>query len=59
VRALLHAAARGGERHRDCDIVAATRLEGAMYWIFVGVITGVAFAWVSVRRRRKAGTKIA
>ena len=31
-----------------------------MYWIFVGVVTGVSFAWVSVRRRRKAaGTKIA
>jgi hypothetical protein len=30
-----------------------------MYWIFVGVITGVAFAWVSVRRRRKAGPKTA
>ena len=30
-----------------------------MYWIFVGVVTGVIFAWVIVRRRRKAGTKIA
>jgi hypothetical protein len=30
-----------------------------MYWILVGVMTGVGFAWVSVRRRRKAGTKTA
>jgi len=30
-----------------------------MYWIFVGVVTGVSFAWVSVRRRRKTGDKIA
>jgi hypothetical protein len=30
-----------------------------MYWMFVGVFTGIAFAWVAVRRRRKAGPKTA
>jgi hypothetical protein len=30
-----------------------------MYWVFVGVFTGIAFAWVTVRRRRKADHKTA
>jgi hypothetical protein len=30
-----------------------------MYWVFVGVFTGIAFAWVTVRRRRKTGEKTA
>jgi hypothetical protein len=30
-----------------------------MYWVFVGVFTGMAFAWAAVRRRRKSGEKAA
>jgi hypothetical protein len=30
-----------------------------MYWVFVGVFTGIAFAWVTIRRRRKTGEKAA
>jgi hypothetical protein len=40
-------------------ILRAIGEEGAMYWMFVGVFTGIAFAWVSVRRRRKTGPKTA
>jgi len=40
-------------------IVAVTQGEGPMYWVFVGVFTGIAFAWVTVRRRRKTGEKTA
>jgi len=30
-----------------------------MYWVFVAVFTGIALAWVMVRRRRKADHKTA
>jgi hypothetical protein len=40
-------------------IVTVTQGEVPMYWVFVGVFTGIAFAWVTVRRRRKTGEKTA
>jgi len=27
-----------------------------LYWVFVGVTIAVAFAWVKIRRQRKAST---
>jgi hypothetical protein len=40
-------------------IVVVTQGEVPMYWVFVGVFTGIGFAWVTVRRRRKTGEKTA
>src|SRR5262249_42649577 len=33
--------------------------EVPMYWVFVAVFTGIAFAWVTLRRRRKGAQKTA
>jgi len=56
-----HASARGRARRPEAPRLRAYAAaeEDSMYWVFVGVMTGVAFAWVSVRRRRKADTKTA
>jgi len=55
---LLHGQALARTGHRDCDYNDAQG-EVRMYWVFVAVFTGIALAWVMVRRRRKADQKTA
>jgi len=45
-------------RHRDCDRQGNPE-GGCMIWILVAVMVGIGLGWVAVRRRRKAGVKIA